>query len=556
MDSAFLDITLLQFTCRYVVLYSRMSDKCRRFSIAAIRGPVLSRSPAGSYALVGLIHRVTVKPNTAATNSDEITRMSAAREGTPTFVAARLPHLEHERLNPSRRRGDNTTMGTRPKLGRKERGGAGGKIENPEHPDLLEPHILRSLSNVKAVSVHTSCAGCHCIVLDIDGAAWTFGRNERAAQGLTGVDYVWENEPRHLKPSELGAPGGTRFVSAACGRNHSLLVGSGGQLWTAGWNNLGQSSVYSFGSGEKGQLGNGRTGEHIVTGNKTAYDVEYEPIPVKGLEDKKIVQIALVYAWGFNGYCRLGLGHQKDVLVPTVVPQFTGPKEITMGWKIAAGPTNSVVIDRQRMYYMAGKWKTTGDGSVGQPYSSFRFIQDIMGCKVTHASCGGVTHWALAPDEDGSVMTIAWGQNAVNGELGLGPEEPKSATKPTRHQPLIGVDVFDVAAGQNTTFVLAKPNAKFSDLPRHPAEVDAPEFCLVCGKDNGDDDSPLACDKLRLLRARRMRRRPRSGEPKLRPQQMRTTKTLRDRLQARNARHLRNPKLLVSTGLSSSFRVC
>jgi hypothetical protein len=78
------------------------------------------------------------------------------------------------------------------------------------------------------------------------------------------------------------------------------------------------------------------------------------------------------------------------------------------------------------------------------------------------AACGGVTHFALAPDEEeGGVMTIAWGQGAMNGklipfpyylcsliqsligELGLGPNEPKSATKPTRHQPLIGIDVFE-----------------------------------------------------------------------------------------------------------------
>jgi alpha-tubulin suppressor-like RCC1 family protein len=35
--------------------------------------------------------------------------------------------------------------------------------------------------------------------------------------------------------------------------------------------------VYSFGSGEKGQLGNGRTGEHITAGNKTAFDAQSEP---------------------------------------------------------------------------------------------------------------------------------------------------------------------------------------------------------------------------------------------------------------------------------------
>jgi hypothetical protein len=35
--------------------------------------------------------------------------------------------------------------------------------------------------------------------------------------------------------------------------------------------------VFSFGSAEKGQLGNGITGERIITGNKTGYDIEVQP---------------------------------------------------------------------------------------------------------------------------------------------------------------------------------------------------------------------------------------------------------------------------------------
>ena len=86
-------------------------------------------------------------------------------------------------------------------------------------------------------------------------------------------------------------------------------------------------------------------------------------------------------------------------------------------------------------------------------------IYGIRGCKISDARSGGVTHFAITDDEDGSTMTVAWGQNATNGitslsasgyfsswcwsgELGLGPDEPKSATKPTRNQPLNGIDVF------------------------------------------------------------------------------------------------------------------
>jgi len=108
------------------------------------------------------------------------------------------------------------------------------------NPDLLEPSILRSLVNVKITSVHTSCASCHFVAIDIDGDAWLFGRNGSSCLGISGEEYISENAPRLLKASELGAAKGTKFVYAACGRNHTLLVGSDGSVWSAGVNNLGQ----------------------------------------------------------------------------------------------------------------------------------------------------------------------------------------------------------------------------------------------------------------------------------------------------------------------------
>ncbi|KXN84132.1 hypothetical protein AN958_00402 [Leucoagaricus sp. SymC.cos] len=432
-----------------------------------------------------------------------------------------------------------------PRLGRKDRTGTiNQETGEPLNPDLLEPHILRSLLNVKTTSVHTSCAGCHFVAIDIDGNAWLFGRNGSSCLGVSGEDYISENAPRKVKPSELGAPKGIKFVHAACGRNHTLLVGSDGSIWSAGVNNLGQCGhspcpevshfkavnvthgkgmsdlhkvqsrlcpydlctlVFSFGSAEKGQLGNGTTGERITTGNKTAFDVEDRPIYVKELDGKKIVQIAsgqqhslalddtgVVYVWGYNGYCRLGLGNQVDILKPKAVPQFSGQNDASLASAVAAGPTNSVVIDKQGLYYIAGKWKNSGDGSSGSPYSTFRFLQDIMGCKISLTRSGGVTHWLVTPDDDGSPMTVCWGQNAANGELGLGVDEPKSSTKPTKNTPLMGIEIIDIAAGQNTTVLLAKPNDKFSDLPRHPIDVQPPQECVGCKKDDGD---PLECDK-------------------------------------------------------------
>ena len=52
-----------------------------------------------------------------------------------------------------------------------------------------------------------------------------------------------------------------------------------------------------------------------------------------------------------------------DALVPKPVPQFAGPNDVTMAAHVIAGPSCSVVVDKQAMFWMAGKWKNTGDGA-------------------------------------------------------------------------------------------------------------------------------------------------------------------------------------------------
>lgn len=122
------------------------------------------------------------------------------------------------------------------KLGRKERG---PKVESDT--DLLSPHILRSLATVHAKSIHTSCLACHVVVISIEGVAYLFGRNEKSVLGRSSPkDVVSEDAPLMITPESLGAEEGTKFVDAACARYHTLLVGSGGEVWSAGVNNLGQ----------------------------------------------------------------------------------------------------------------------------------------------------------------------------------------------------------------------------------------------------------------------------------------------------------------------------
>ena len=55
-----------------------------------------------------------------------------------------------------------------------------------------------------------------------------------------------------------------------------------------------------------------------------------------------------------------------------------------------------------------------------------------------------------------------------------------------------------MAAGAHTTYFLAKPNDKLSELPIHPELSDLSELCIVCEQDKGENDSPLECEKVRI----------------------------------------------------------
>lgn len=59
-------------------------------------------------------------------------------------------------------------------------------------------------------------------------------------------------------------------------------------------------AVFSFGSGEKGQLGHGRTGERIVTGNKIAYDVEPQPSAFTSWKSRDLYLTSLKFPLGVS----------------------------------------------------------------------------------------------------------------------------------------------------------------------------------------------------------------------------------------------------------------
>jgi hypothetical protein len=104
--------------------------------------------------------------------------------------------------------------------------------------DLQEPTILAfesSFQKQKVAFIATSSSACHSIVILEDGTAYSWGRNE---EGQCGHGMTSSCVPL---PKQIEFSG--KFVGAAVGKNHSLLVEEGGNVYAVGNNKYGQCGV-------------------------------------------------------------------------------------------------------------------------------------------------------------------------------------------------------------------------------------------------------------------------------------------------------------------------
>ncbi|XP_058403468.1 E3 ISG15--protein ligase HERC5-like isoform X2 [Diceros bicornis minor] len=113
-----------------------------------------------------------------------------------------------------------------------------GHTNNQDSPSLVE-----ALASQKVEFL--ACGGSHTAVLTKDGLVFTFGAGKYGQLGHNST----QNELRPCLVTELV---GNRVTQIACGRCHTLAYVS----------DLGK--VFSFGSGEEGQLGNGGTHNQLI----------------------------------------------------------------------------------------------------------------------------------------------------------------------------------------------------------------------------------------------------------------------------------------------------
>ncbi len=230
-------------------------------------------------------------------------------------------------------------------------------------------------------------------------------------------------------PEIVKLPSGvTGFTAVAAGGEHTLAIGSDGNL-------------YAWGDNGYGELGNGTT-----TSSNTAVEVHMPAgIHATQIAAGLIDSLAIgsnnkVYAWGDNGYNELGDGNSTDSSVPVEVSLPAGVNVVT---KIAAGQYHNLALTASGAVYA---WGLNSNGQLGNGTTTTPTIPVKVGLPTgttaDNIAAGG--YHSMASDTAGTVY--AWGLNG-NGQLGLAPLNTTSESSPTLVDMPSGVSATQLAAG-------------------------------------------------------------------------------------------------------------
>ncbi|XP_063223911.1 protein RCC2 homolog isoform X2 [Bacillus rossius redtenbacheri] len=370
--------------------------------------------------------------------------------------------------------------------------------------NLWSPHRLGSLNGVRVRLVASGCTSSHSIVITEAGKAMSFGRNEKGQLGHG-------DTKRRDVPTLIEALKEHNIMSAACGRNHTLILTDRGTVFAFGDNKQGQcgvgnqqqqiltptrisyegppivkvscggefsvildckGSLHSFGCPEYGQLGHNTDGKYFVTSTKLGFHCETTPKKVVMFVEKtkdghktpiEVVEIIefscganhvvavdskrRVFSWGFGGYGRLGHAEQKDEMVPRLIKFFDMQGKGVKS--VHCGASFSLAINDFGAVYLFGQTKRTGEANMYP-----KPVQDLAGWNVRSVGCG-VTSIVIAADDS----VIAWGPSPTYGELGFG-EIHKSSTTPMEVKALEGVYVMQVTLGMGHSLFVVRDHTE------------------------------------------------------------------------------------------------
>lgn len=295
-----------------------------------------------------------------------------------------------------------------------------------------QPHVPVQVSTPAGVSFTEVSAGRNfSLALDAAGQAYAWGDRDRGRLG------DGNSSGSQWTPTEVSMPAGVTFTSISAGSNHSLALGSDG-------------NVYAWGNNNYYQIGDSTVGFRALPG------VVPMPagVPVAAVFAGDGVSFALdtngnAYAWGAGGSGELGNGGTGVTRVAEPVA-VTMPPGVTFE-ALHPGAAHVLATGSDGNVYA---WGYGSSGQLGHDSSFDNQYEPVpvtlpSGVMLDKVDAG---RWmSLGVDDQGRVLT--WGDN-FSGQLGDGEATPDRA-EPTAiagQAPHLTEVVFGALPGTGLTF--------------------------------------------------------------------------------------------------------
>jgi alpha-tubulin suppressor-like RCC1 family protein len=165
-----------------------------------------------------------------------------------------------------------------------------------------------------------SAGGAHTAAIKTDGTLWTwgFGTNGKLGNGVT---------TGSISTPVTTFAGGTNWKQVSCARIHNAAIKTDGTLWT-------------WGAGNRGQLGNGVTAGTISTPVTTfAGGTDWKQVSCGDSFTSAIKTDGTLWTWGYGFSGQLGNGVNSSGNISTPVTTFSGGtnwKQVSCGYRYAS----------------------------------------------------------------------------------------------------------------------------------------------------------------------------------------------------------------------------
>lgn len=252
--------------------------------------------------------------------------------------------------------------------------------------------VLGSNFKVVGFSAGPFHAGC----VTSNGKLWMWGNNKF---GQLGMGTCVEN---HLDPQECFVNSNEKIIYVCCGRKHTACIVSS----KSGSGSFSSSSqfpsgfLYTFGKGNRGQLGNGSLDEVVKTPRKIDLPVEIRQVACGSRHTIALGVDNRIYVTGYNLQGELGIGSyasQCFTSFTAIDPTHFGSEEKIL--KIFSYSSYNIAVAGQNVYSW-GHHQT-------QMNTGLRQLNEVPNSTI-QVACG-VSH-SLVLDKNGYVYS--WGPNS------------------------------------------------------------------------------------------------------------------------------------------------